>query len=314
MRFGVLGVIWSDWTDVTYESVAFARELGFSGMGAHLTVPASTISDEVAANVRACIDGNSLELLQVWGPYPSIISADEDVRRRGVEGAAAIARLAARMGVPQSGIRPTSHNPRGDWWPHPENHTPASEDRLVRSIDEVLEVAVPLGVDVVLEKHATSTLDSAERVKRVIERTDPTHVRVNIDPANFVRDLATAFDPTPMIDELFDVLGEHCATVHVKDYYLEDRFVVHISETIPGSGMMDLDTVLGRTAALGPGAYAIVEHLPLGQIGLAKRHLTERAAALGIAVHQGPGTAPSSAHPGASGQIQDRAGDEAGVG
>jgi sugar phosphate isomerase/epimerase len=285
MRFGVLGVIWSDWTDVTYESVAFARELGFSGMGAHLTVPAATISDEVAANVRASIDGNGLEFLQVWGPYPRIISADEGERCRGVQGASDIVRLAARLGVPGSGIRPTSHSPRGDWWPHPENHSQASEDRLVRSINEVLEVAVPLGVDIVLEKHATSTLDSAERVKRVIERTDPAHVRVNIDPANLVQDLRTAFDPTPMIDELFDIIGEHCATVHVKDIYLEDRFIVHVSETIPGSGMMDLDTVLQRTAALGPDTYAIVEHLPLGQIAQAKRHLTERAIALGIEVH-----------------------------
>ncbi len=285
MRFGVLGVIWSDWTDVTHETVAFARELGFKGIGAHLTVPASTVSHEVAANVRASIDGNGLEFLQVWGPYPCIISADEEVRRRGVEGASDIVRLAAGLGVPGSGIRPTSHNPRGDWWPHPENHSQASEDRLVRSIDEVLEVAVPLGVGIVLEKHATSTLDSAQRVKRVIERTDPRHVRVNIDPANFVADLATAFDPTPMVNELFDVLGEHCATVHVKDYALEDRFIVHIDEAIPGTGMMDLDTVLRRTAALGPDSYAIVEHLPLGQIGQAKGHLTERAAALGIEVH-----------------------------
>jgi sugar phosphate isomerase/epimerase len=285
MRFGVLGVIWSDWTDVTIESVAFARELGFSGMGAHLTVPAATVTDAVADNVRASIDANGLEFLQIWGPYPSIISPDDEVRRRGVEGARDIVRLAARLGVPGSGIRPTSHNPRGDWWPHPENHSQASEDRLVRSIDEVLEVAVPLGVGIVLEKHATSTLDSAQRVKRVIERTDPRHVRVNIDPANFVADLATAFDPTPMVNELFDVLGEHCATVHVKDYALEDRFIVHIDEAIPGTGMMDLDTVLRRTAALGPDCYAIVEHLPLGQIGQAKGHLTERAAALGIEVH-----------------------------
>jgi sugar phosphate isomerase/epimerase len=285
VRFGVLGVIWSDWSDVTMASVAFARELGFSGLGAHLTVPASTVSQQVAANVRACIDGNGLEFLQVWGPYPSIISADDEVRRRGVQGARDIARLAARLGVPASGMRPTSHDPRGDWWPHPENHSQASEDRLVRSIDEVLEVAAPLGVDIVLEKHATSTLDSAQRVKRVIERTDPRHVRVNIDPANFVADLATAFDPTAMINELFDVLGEHCATVHVKDYYLEDRFIVHISEAIPGTGMMDIDTVLRRTAALGSDSYAIVEHLPLGQVAMAKRHLTERTLALGIEVH-----------------------------
>ena len=161
MRFGVLGVIWSDWTDVDYERVAFARELGFSGIGAHLTVPASTISDQVSATVRDAIEGNDMDFLQLWGPYPTIISEDEAVRRAGVAGAVDIVRLAARLGVPEAGVRPTSHNPRGDWWPHPENHSQASEDRLVRSLSEIVEVAVEEGVKVVLEAHATSTLDSA---------------------------------------------------------------------------------------------------------------------------------------------------------
>lgn len=281
MRFGVLGLIWSDWSDVTYELVAFARELGFRGVGAHLTVPASTVSDETAERVRRAVADNGLELLQVWGPYPSIVSTDEEVRRRGVAEAQAIMRLAARMGVPAGGVRPTSHDPRGDWWPHPENHSAATEDRLVRSVSEILETAVEVGVDVVLEKHHLSPLDSAERVKRVIERTDATRVKVNIDPANFVDGIRTAFEPRPMIDHLFDVLGEHCATTHCKDVYLEGRFVVHVSETVPGTGMFDLDTVLRRTAAL-PDGWAMVEHLPVSQIALAKHNLTERAVALGI--------------------------------
>jgi sugar phosphate isomerase/epimerase len=285
MRFGVLGIIWSDWSDVTYESVAVARELGFSGLGAHLTVPAATIGGDVAENVRRCIEGNGLRFLQLWGPYPTIISADEEVRRRGVEGAREVVRLAARLGVPEAGVRPTSHNPQGDWWPHPENHSQASEDRLVRSLSEIVDVAADVGVTVVLEAHATSTLDTPLRVRRVIERTDPARVTVNIDPCNFVRDLPTAFDPSRMIEEYFDVCGDYCATVQIKDYYLEDRFVVHISETIAGSGMMDIDTILRRAEALGPDTWAVVEHLPLSQIGQARRHLGARAAALGIGVH-----------------------------
>lgn len=285
MRFGVLGVIQSDWTEVTYETGAFARELGFKGLGAHLTVPASTVTDEVAENVRASIAGNDLEFIQLWGPYPTIITADEDVRRAGVAAAADIARLAGRLGVPESGVRPTSHNPNGDWWPHPENHSQASEDRLVRSISEILEVAVDAGVHLVLEVHATTTLDTPERVRRVVERTSPEWVRVNIDPVNFVRDLPTAFDTTAMINEFFDVLGEFCATVQIKDFYLEDRLAIHIAETIPGTGMLDVDTALKRTAALGPDMYAVIEHLPVNQIGLAKRHFDERAAALGLDVH-----------------------------
>lgn len=285
MRFGVLGVVWSDWTDVSYESIAFARELGFAGMGAHLTVPASTISDELAENLRSHIAGNNLEFIQLWGPYPTIISEDEEVRRAGVAAAQDIVRLAARLGVPESGVRPTSHNPRGDWWPHPENHSAASEDRLVRSISEILEVAAQEDVNLVLEAHATSTLDTPTRVRRVIERTDPTRVTINIDPVNFVRDLPTAYDSAAMINEYFDVCGEFCGTVQIKDFYLEDRLVVHIAETIPGTGDLDIDTVLKRTAALGPDMYAVIEHLPVSQIGLAKRNLTERAAALGLDVH-----------------------------
>lgn len=285
MRFGVLGVIWSDWTDVSYETIAFAREIGFTGIGAHLTVPASTITDEVAENVRSCIAGNDMDFIQVWGPYPTIISEDEEVRRVGVAAARDIVRLAGRLGVPESGVRPTSHNPRGDWWPHPENHSGASEDRLVRSLSEILEVAVEEDVKVVLEAHATSTLDTPTRVRRVIERTDPTRVTINIDPVNFVRDLPTAFDSTTMINEYFDVCGEYCGTVQIKDFYLEDRLVVHIAETIPGTGDLDIDTVLQRTAALGPDMYAVIEHLPLSQIGMASRNLTERASALGLDVH-----------------------------
>ncbi len=283
MRFGLLGLIVSDWSDVTVEQVALARELGFRGLGAHLTVPASGVTDETAARVRAAVDANGLDLLQIWGPYPSIVSRDEAVRRRGVEGARDLARLAARMGVPASGVRPTSHNPRGDWWPHPDNHTQATEDTVVRSLSEILDVAVPLGITIVLEKHHVSPFDSAERVRRVIERTDPAHVRVNIDPANFVDGIQTAFHSTAMIDHLFDVLGDFCATTHVKDAYLEDRLVVHVSETIPGAGILDLDTVLRRTAAL-PDGWAIVEHLPVGQIAQAKQHLAARAAALGLDV------------------------------
>ena len=155
MRFGLLGLIMSDWSDVTYELVAFARELGFRGLGAHLTVPASTIGPETAERVRRAVADNGLEFLQVWGPYPSIVTPGRGGPQAGVEGARAVMRLAASMGVPAGGVRPTSHNPRGDWWPHPENHTQATEDRVVRSVSEILETAIEVGVDVVLEKHTS---------------------------------------------------------------------------------------------------------------------------------------------------------------
>jgi len=285
MKFGVLGWIMSDLSDVDEEMLARASAVGIEGMGAHLTVPATDIEDAEVERVAAVLAASGLEFGQLWGPYPRIIDANEEVRAAGVAGAADVARKAAALGFQSSGIRPTSHNPNGDWWPHRENHSQASEDRLVRSISEVLEVAQPLGVKIVLETHQTSTLDSAERVARVIERTDPTWVKVNIDPANFVSSLAVAFDPTPMINHLFDVLGPHADSVHVKDVTLEERFVLHVAECLPGTGIMDIDTVLQRVAALDQpnrDMYAVAEHLSPTDLVIAVQHFMERAASLGI--------------------------------
>ncbi len=282
MKLGLLGLIESDLTDVNYNKIRWAAELGFHGLGVHLTVPADTVSGETALNVKSVIADQGLEFLQLWGPYPSIISPDERTRRVGVAAVREIVKLAARMGVPAAGVRPTSLNPRGDWWPHPDNDSLETEDRFVQSLQEILQTAGDYNVNIILEIHITTVLNSPLRIKRIIERTGSTRVKLNLDPANFIGDLTTAFNPTPVIDELFDVLGPFADTVHVKDFYLEDRFIVHISETIPGEGMMDLDTILHRTQALSPDMYAIIEHLPLSQIPQAKRNLTQKIVELGL--------------------------------
>jgi sugar phosphate isomerase/epimerase len=284
VKIGVLGLIASDLTDVTYEKLRWASELGFHGVGAHLTVPAGSIDDALAERVRATFAQQSLEFLQLWGPYPCIIAYDEEARRRGVAGAREIVRLAARLGVPGAGVRPTSLNPRGDWWPHPDNYLPETEDRLVRSLGEILETAEDCGVEIVLEAHQTTTLNSADAIRRVIERTGSRRVSVNLDPCNFVGDLRTAFNPASMINELFDVLGQYIATVHVKDYYLEDRFVFHVAETVIGTGIMDFATVLQRAYETRPDGYVIIEHLPLSLIPLAKRNLSAKILELGIPI------------------------------
>ena len=284
MKIGVLGLIASDLSDVNYEKLRWATELGFHGVGAHLTVPAGSVDDALAERVRATFAQQSLEFLQLWGPYPCIIARDEEARRLGVAGARDIVRLAARLGVPGAGVRPTSLNPRGEWWAHPDNYLPETEDRLVRSLGEILETAEDCGVEIVLETHQTTTLNSAEAIRRVIERTGSMRLSVNLDPCNFIGDLRTAFNPAPMINELFDVLGQYIATVHVKDYYLEDRFVLHVAETVIGTGIMDFTTVLRRTQQTRPGGYVVIEHLPVSLIPLAKRNLSAKIQELGIPI------------------------------
>jgi sugar phosphate isomerase/epimerase len=175
-------------------------------------------------------------------------------------------------------------SPRGDWAPHPDNYTHETEDRLVKSLKEILATAADYGVDIILEAHQSSTLNSAQTIRRVIERAESARVKVNLDPANFITDLQTAFNPAPVIHELFDLLEPYIDTVHLKDIYIEDHFIVHISETVIGAGIMDLDTVLRRAYQAQPDGYVIIEHLPLALIPLAKRNLDQKIKDLGLPV------------------------------
>lgn len=276
MRIAVQGIFNTDLRDINYESVRFVTELGFQGLCTHINVPAESIPDAVIANARDTIAGQGLAYLQLWGKYPCIITPNETIRKAGVAQLREMCKLTAKLGVPGVGLRPTSLNPRGDWWPHPDNFKPETEDRLVQSINEVLETCRDLGLYIVLETHQTSTLDSAKTIRRVIERTDPKLVRVNLDLCNFVTDIRTAFHPAPMIHEQFDLLGEFVDAVHVKDYYLEDRLAVHVAETVLGTGLMDWDTLLRRAQQNQPNGWLTIEHLPVSMIPLAKANLDQK--------------------------------------
>lgn len=276
MRIAVQGIFNTDLRDINYESVRFVTELGFQGLCTHINVPAESIPDAVIANARDTIAGQGLAYLQLWGKYPCIITPNETIRKAGVAQLHEMCKLTAKLGVPGVGLRPTSLNPRGDWWPHPDNFKPETEDRLVQSMNEVLETCRDLGLYIVLETHQTSTLDSAKTIRRVIERTDPKLVRVNLDLCNFVTDIRTAFHPAPMIHEQFDLLGEFVDAVHVKDYYLEDRLAVHVAETVLGTGLMDWDTLLRRAQQNQPNGWLTIEHLPVSMIPLAKANLDQK--------------------------------------
>jgi sugar phosphate isomerase/epimerase len=191
-------------------------------------------------------------------------------------------KLAAKVGSKESLVRATSMSPLGDYAPHPDNYKPETEDRLVKSLKEILQTAEDYGVDVVMETHILTTLSTPEVIKRIIDRSESKRLKLNLDPCNFVGDVQTAYNPTPMINHIYDVLGPYIATVHCKDYYMENRLTMHVAETIIGTGMMDFDTILTRLQQIQPNGYAMIEHLPISLVPIAKRNLTQKIKDLGL--------------------------------
>ena len=285
MRLGVAGPIIPNQPDAVDDRLA-ARiaNLGVTGVVTHFRGDPETIPPDSLRHARAVFERHGIRVVQAWSVPQAIISPDAEVRRMAVRKLQHTVRNAAELGAEMAGARPGSMNPRGPWWPHPDNHTAEVEDTLVQVLRDAASACEFYGVPIALEAHVMSPLDSPERVRRVIERTESPWIKLSLDPVNFIGDLQTLYNTTRLIDELFDVLGPFIIAAHVKDACAEDRFVVHISETVPGDGMLDFDTFFRRFHALLPDGYAIIEHLPEQLIPRACAFVKEKLAQLDIPI------------------------------
>ncbi len=286
MRLGVTGMMPGNLDEVDVRLARKIAELGFTGVGAHLAGDPKAVSLESCHKASSILAQQGIRIIQFWGSYDCIISPDESVRQSGVSTAREIIRVAANLGADMVGIRPTSLNPRGAWWPHPENDSPVTEERLIRSLREIVSASENHDVPIALECHVTSTLNSAASVRRIVEAVDSKWIKVNMDPVNFINDLRSAHHTTDLLNHLFDVLGPYVAAAHIKDVYVEDRHVVHISETIPGDGIFDFDTLFRRFEAVLPEGYGFIEHLPESQIPQANVYVRQKLKQLNIPILQ----------------------------
>jgi sugar phosphate isomerase/epimerase len=203
-----------------------------------------------------------------------------------VRAAQELVRLGASVGADMVCIRPTSMVPNRPWSPHPLNYAPETEQRLVESLYHVTRTCADYGMPIALECHVTTTLHDPATSRRIIEQVGSRWLKVNLDPANFACDHLTAYDTTGLLNNLFDTLGPYALAAHVKDVLVEDEHVVHISETQPGTGLMDFETFLRRFEALLPDGYALIEHLPPEQIPPAAAFVQQKLRELNIAIKE----------------------------
>jgi sugar phosphate isomerase/epimerase len=261
MRLGGVDEWFGGWRNMTDEVASKINDLGFTGIGLHYNGDPLDQSLDDALKTKAILDAHNIDIVQFWGSYPCIICDDEDARREGVRIMRNVIQRSAELGAITASVRPTSLHPTSQWGPHPLNYAPETEDRLVRSLSEMAEACEIHQMPITMEVHVTTTLSSAEKIREIIERTGSSWIKVNADLVNFIPDFATAYDTTTLINHVFDVLGPYISTAHLKDVVVDAPLVVHISEALPGTGLMDWDTLLRRFEALLPDGYALIEHL-----------------------------------------------------
>jgi sugar phosphate isomerase/epimerase len=267
--------------DVTAETAKRIRELGFTGVSVAGIDPYGVTREELERAASILRDGG-VEIAQANARYEVLVHPDDARRADGIKALQKACECARILRANNLYVRPGSVNPAGAWTPHPENTRLRTLERLVDSLRQVASVAASEGVVLAIEGGAVSPLESAERVREVIDAVDSPSLRFNTDPVNFVGSLADAYNTTSLVHRLFDVTGHYTICAHAKDIVWEDSLTVRFKEVVIGEGIMDQITFLRRFEECCPEGWVLIEHLPDEKIPQAKRALDTAASQAGL--------------------------------
>jgi sugar phosphate isomerase/epimerase len=282
MKLGIVGLMPPDLRQVNQAVARRIREHGFTGVSCVLANPLEWTEPELA-RISPVLADEGITVAQTNPRYEALVNPDDAARAEGIRVLSHACRCARWLGCDNVYVRPGSLNPRGHWTPHPENTHPRTIDRLVASLRAVAPAAEAAGVVLAIEGHVVSPLNTAESVRDVIEAVGSPALRFNMDPVNFIGTLHDAYYSGPFVEHLFDVLGTHTVCAHIKDLVVEDRLVLHLTEAVPGAGLLDQAWFLRLYERYCPDRFALIEHLPDDKVPAAKAAMDRAAAEAGAA-------------------------------
>lgn len=267
---GVVGMLPNDPAEITTAHARAIRSLGFVGASVMLLDPDS-VDPATLRHAAKVLADEGVAIAQANARYPSLVSEDPARRAEGVRLASRACVGARTLAAGFLLIRPGSLNLSGDWRPHPENHTAATEARLVESLRAVAHAAANEGVTIGLECGAISPLDSPARVRRVIDAVGSPALRYNCDPVNFAASFPMAYDTAALLADITANLAGDIVCAHVKDLRVVDGMPIRVEECAPGEGIFDFPAFFRAYDAILPNGFALIEHLPDDRIPAAKR-------------------------------------------
>ena len=282
MKLGINPIPTLDWRQIDWPSRARQlRGMGFSSTTIFIHKPLESDPQD-ALPIRQACEQAGLAVNQANGWYECLVNPDEVLRAEGIKGMQAVCRFGVILQSRSVYMRPGSLNPNGHWWAHPDNYSPQTFDRLVDSVRQVCRVAETEGVQVAIEGHVQTTLDTPERVRDLFEAVASPVLKFNLDPVNFMGNVRDVLNTPRIINALFDLMGEHVVAAHAKDCGLAEAFTMQIHEVVLGTGTLDYELFLHRFVETCPDKDFIIEHLPEEKISQARENLRKVTERLGM--------------------------------
>jgi sugar phosphate isomerase/epimerase len=198
-------------------------------------IPPATVE-----RIRQASAAREIRIAALSGTY-NMIHPDPRVRDEGLARLRVLA--AACRGLETSIITlcTGTRDPDNMWREHPDNDSPAAWRDLLASLGAALTIAEEYDVILGVEPEPGNVINSAGRCRDLLGELDSPHLKVVMDPANIIPTGAKR-PPREVLDEAFDLLGEHVVVAHAKDRNADGAV------RVAGRGIVPWDLFVARLA------------------------------------------------------------------
>lgn len=195
------------------------------------------------------------------GAWSNPLSSDPEERETALDKCRSALKLADRIGARCAVNIAGSAGAKWDG-PDPDDLTDAMFDRVVASVQSIIDAVRPVHACYTIEPMPWMFPDSPDSYLDLVKAVDRAAFGVHIDIANWINSPRRSFFHREFTRECFQKLGPHIRSIHVKDSILHDGLTTHIDEMRPGLGSYDFTVLFEEVHALNPDLPLLLEHLP----------------------------------------------------
>ena len=191
------------------------RHIQFNWASAHPKGPLMDEIDAICPIVREETARRGMVVAAVAG-NANMVDVDPDKRRAAIERLLRIVGACREAGTSVVATCTGSRHPESMWRHHPDNASKETWQVLLATLEQVMPAAEAAGVTVAFEPEINNVARDAAKSRRLIDEVGSPNLKVVLDAANIF-----GTDDLPrmreILDEAFDLLGDHVAIAHGKD-------------------------------------------------------------------------------------------------
>ncbi len=191
------------------------RHVQFNWASAHPEGPLAEVIEQICPVIEEETSKRDIVIAAVAG-NANMVDIDPEKRQQAVNKLLMLIPACKAAGASVIATCTGSRHPESMWRDHPDNNLEETWQVLRETLEQVLPVAEAAGVTLAFEPEINNVASDARKSRRLIDEMGSPSLKVVMDAANIFgeNDLSRMQE---VLDEAFDLLGDHIAIAHGKD-------------------------------------------------------------------------------------------------